>query len=220
MRSFVIAAALVLLGSTAGCSGDDDGDPQLSFDFESIAPSGFIDQTITITNPGDQAVTATFTITPLDERGEPVPGVQATTALGSAAGQMVLVPGENVDFLRLEGRRVHDVEDIAVQEVSTVEVDFPDAESAVLVDRWEQGDRELTIDNPNEDALTVAVALLVYDVPAPGEPQQVVDVVDLVAPTTVERGRDHEVSLVPGALRALNFYFSRAPTSEKAYFTR
>ncbi len=219
MRWFTVAVVLASLLPATACSeltgGDDD--PELEFEFTSLAEPGFIDQSITITNPTSEPLTATYVITPLDAQGDEVTGVEVATAYGSNLGEMALMPGENIDVLVLSGEQIRDVEDISVSDASTEEADILQADKPVTVDPWGIYDQWLTLDNPNRK-VSVAVALLVYDLPVEGEPQQVIEVVQLLPPTEIERGNDEQVQLSEAALRALNKYSFDNPTSTKAYF--
>ena len=222
MRWYAVAALVAGLLSLGACEeivggGDEE---ELSFDFESIAEPGFIDQTLTIDNHGSQPLTATFTLTPLDADGEEVPDVEASTAYGSDGGRLVLLPGENLDVVVLTGSRVTEVEDVEVAQVSTETVGFPAIDAPVTADPWQYYDETLTLKNPNDDPVSVAVSLLVYDVPAEGEPQQVVRVVPLLPSTTVEPEDDYQsFELTAQAVRALERFTFDRPTSIKVYFT-
>jgi hypothetical protein len=216
MRRLALLVPIALLGAATACA-DPDENPEFTFAFTSIAEPGSIDQTLTIHNPTDEDFTTTFTITPLDADGEPVQGVEATTAYGSDQGEMVMLPGDNIDVVVLTGDNVHDVEDVEIGEVETEELNHPTINNPISIDQWSNYDRYLTIDNRNKP-VTVGVVLLVYDLPESGEPQQVTEVVEILPPTPLERGRDQYVDLSDEALDALHEYTFSQPTSLKTYF--
>src|SRR3712207_7060821 len=69
-RSTLFPYTTLFRSAAGGCGGDDAGSGGLEFTFESRAKSGFIDQTLTITNERSSGVAPRLEITPLDARSE------------------------------------------------------------------------------------------------------------------------------------------------------
>ena len=204
-----------------------DGRPttaaDLSFRYDAIGPTGVIDQTLSIRNRGSSAVAVRLTYAPLDANGRELPGLTTTSAYGTETGRHIL-PAKftDIDVLAFHGPGFRDVADVRVQVEHVEEVPFParirDVVRTERIDVWGNvvvaGDEyaQVRLTNLSREPVTVRVALIEYENPLPGKPQQAVDVQELGGLITVP---GHGTTTVPGPMN-----FPDAFVSVKAYFSR
>ena len=185
-------------------------DPTLfTFAYESIAPSGYMDQTLTIRSVAQVPVVLTAALTALDADGVPMPGVTTGSVYGSHERRMVVLPGENIDVLRFDGESGGLTRDVRVDVTGVEPVDFPLVSGYVEVTPTDSSGTEtddpfefteLVLDNSNAEPVTVRVVYLAWDAAGPGESQQVHDAVELVPVTAVPAGAQTTVELPPELL--------------------
>lgn len=221
-RRSVLAAAAALAALALASCGSDIGDP-LSFKFDSKAPSGAIDQTLTLLNREHEAVAPVLDITPLDAAGRRLAGVAVHTAYGSDRG-LVVVPARSLvnDVLTFRGRAAHRVRKVRVVIARRILVPGASAGDPPVVQRFDRngtpvgtGARFDAFRVSNESASVVAarVVLLEYDHPAPGDPQQAIRVTSLTGLLKLAP-RASRMFRLPAGLR------DRAVGSLKAYVSR
>jgi hypothetical protein len=184
LRASFVTSLLAISIVACGSTHTDRVRADLRFQFTSIAPSGFIDQTLWIENSGPKGVAPTLEFTPVDAAGNPVDGVVVQTAFGSDKGALVVPPGARVlDILRFSGEHRDDVEDVRVRATDTTEVDVSHLDHEISAERVARdgGDagygepfERVVLRNPNPVAVSVRVLLLQFDPPPRGEPQQFV----------------------------------------------
>lgn len=179
-----IAAAIALMG--CGSQGTPSGKADkaaasLTFAFRSIGPSGYIDQTLEVSNNATKGVRPTLKIVPLDAAGQRVPGITVQTAFGTDRGKVAVPARASVlDIVRFVGRRRYEVEDVRVSVRQATPADIAPQTEPVEVTRLAADGREvaadepvqaLRVDNPNSGPVVVRVVLVTYDLPPDGEPQ-------------------------------------------------
>ena len=158
--------------------------PTLRFEYRALAPSGLIDQCLSIHNRTPRPVVLAARVAMSDRRGRPLPEVTVRSVNDSLEGGQVLVPGENVDFLSFSGPDAELVRSVQVQVDAVEEVAFPDVRGVVEVvpcdglgNETRAGDtglEQLALLNHGLTAVPVRVRALAMDQPPPGQPQQVV----------------------------------------------
>lgn len=195
----------------------------LHFRYEPWGQSGVMDQTLSITNRGPDAVVLRLGWVPLDAHGRELPGLGTTSAYGTEAGRHVLPAGLTViDVLAFHGPGSRDVADVRVRVDAVEPVDFPSRlRDVVLTDRIDAGGavvgpgvpyEQVRLTNVSRRPVTVRVALIEFETPPPGQPKQAVDVQELGGLVTVP-GKGS--TLVPGPDA-----FPDAFVSVKAFFSR
>lgn len=205
-----------------GCAGDEPDPGDLAFDYRSLGGDSQIDQFLSLTHEADVGLAPSIEITPLDGEGEKIPGVKAHTAFGSDRGRVVIPPeGIVSDVLRFSGPRARDVEDVELQVTSLEEADAEPAPEELDTKRMANGrpvkDGVLfdayRIDNPNPGEATVRVALIEWEDPPEGKPQQAARVTPLSSLLRVP-GKGSRTVRMPPELR------KRVIGSVKAYYSR
>ena len=144
----------------------------------------------------------------LDADGNPIDGVEVSTAFGSDRGSL-LVPAHSavLDILRFRGRgvgRVADVEatvsDLTTQagvEVAYPEVEYLDDSGAAVAGPWEAASFRVT--NPGEGDYAVGLVGIVWAQPKQGRPQQWQRLVPLADAVDVPAGGRVEIPTKPSA---------------------
>jgi len=194
-------AALVCVLAAPGCdalegpaerNGGPASPPEFASTFTKIAPSGYVDMSLEVANPTDGAVLIEGRLVARDASGDELPDVAVASAFGIERGRMVLMPGADIDFVRVEGADQDLVEDVTLEEVRSRPVGVPPADQPVELTTLDAEGRELEydaeavaarLDNPNDVPVRVRIVLLVLAAPVPGVPQQAVQVEDV---TTVD----------------------------------
>jgi hypothetical protein len=164
-----------------------------------------------------------------DSRGQPLPEVTVRSVNDSLEGGQVLVPGENVDFLSFSGPDAELVRSVQVQVDAVEEVAFPAVRGVVEVvpcdglgNETRAGDsalEQLALLNHGLTAVPVRVRALAMDQPSPGQPQQVVHVLDLVGLVTAPPGTSY-VALPEDVRAGLEQLGRQQWVSVKAAFAR
>jgi hypothetical protein len=201
----------------------------LRFEYRALAPSGFVDQCLSIHNRTTQAVVLAAQVAMSDALGQPLPEVIVRSVHASLEGGQVLVPGDNVDFLSFSGTGAELVRSVQVQVDAVEEVAFPDVRGVVEVVPSDGLGREvrpgdpglarLALVNHGDSDVSVRVRALVMDHPHPGQPQQVVDVLDLVGLVAATVGTSF-VELSPDIRAELEQLGRQQWVSVKAAFAR
>jgi hypothetical protein len=226
-------AGMALVLSTTGCAllddepkgaGSADSSTVIGTRFTKIAPQGFIDLSLDLTNPGEKPVALGGRLVAVDSAGEELSTVQVTTAYGSERGRMILMPGVNVDFVQLGGPGADLVEDVVLSDQATHPVDVePAAEVVDLVPLGDEGEEleydatavAARVDNPNAVPVDVRVVLLVLGASRPGEPQEAIRVEDVAqaevpASDSTTVALDNRVRKLLRRLGTVNFVSLRA----------
>jgi len=164
-----------------------------------------------------------------DSRGRPLPEVTVRSVNDSLEGGQVLVPGENVDFLSFSGPGAELVRSVQVQVDAVEEVAFPEVRGVVEVvpcdglgneaRAGDSGLEQLALVNHGMTAVPVRVRALAMDQPPPGQPQQVVHVLDLVGLVTAPPGTSY-VALPEEVRAGLEQLGRQQWVSVKAAFAR
>jgi hypothetical protein len=159
----------------------------LRFEYERIAKTGVIDQTLSIKNRGSSAVALRLAFVPLDVDGQELRGVTTTTAYGTEAGNHV-IPAKftDIDILAFHGPGFRDVADVRVDVQQVMQVPSPKkVRDVVLTDRIDTAGNVVPpgyryayvrLTNTSREAVAVRVALIEYEEPWPGQSQQAIDV--------------------------------------------
>ena len=203
--------------------------PTLRFEYRALAPSGLIDQCLSIHNRTTRPVVLAARVAMSDRRGQPLPEVTVRSVNDSLEGGQVLVPGENVDFLSFSGPGAELVRSVQVQVDAVEEVAFPEVRGVVEVvpcdgvgNETRAGDsglEQLALLNHGLTAVPVRVRALAMNQPLPGEPQQVVHVLDLVGLVTAPPGTSY-VALPEDVRAGLEQLGRQQWVSVKAAFAR
>ena len=203
--------------------------PTLHFEYRALAPSGLIDQCLSIHNRTTRPVVLAARVAMSDSRGQPLPEVTVRSVNDSLEGGQVLVPGENVDFLSFSGPGAELVRSVQVQVDAVEEVAFPEVRGVVEVvpcdglgNETRAGDsglEQLALVNHGMTAVPVRVRALAMDQPSPGQPQQVVHVLDLVGLVTAPPGTSY-VALPEEVRAGLEQLGRQQWVSVKAAFAR
>lgn len=203
--------------------------PTLHFEYRALAPSGLIDQCLSIHNRTTRPVVLAARVAMSDSRGRPLPEVTVRSVNDSLEGGQVLVPGENVDFLSFSGPGAELVRSVQVQVDAVEEVAFPEVRGVVEVvpcdglgNETRAGDsalEQLALLNHGLTAVPVRVRALAMDQPSPGQPQQVVHVLDLVGLVTAPPGTSY-VALPEDVRAGLEQLGRQQWVSVKAAFAR
>ena len=203
--------------------------PTLHFEYRALAPSGLIDQCLSIHNRTTAPVVLAARVAMCDSLGQPLPEVTVRSVNDSLEGGQVLVPGENVDFLSFSGPGAELVRSVQVQVDAVEEVAFPEVRGVVEVvpcdglgNETRAGDsalEQLALLNHGMTAVPVRVRALAMDQPSPGQPQQVVHVLDLVGLVTAPPGTSY-VALPEDVRAGLEQLGRQQWVSVKAAFAR
>ena len=203
--------------------------PTLRFEYRALAPSGLIDQCLSIHNRTTAPVVLAARVAMCDSLGQPLPEVTVRSVNDSLEGGQVLVPGENVDFLSFSGPGAELVRSVQVQVDAVEEVAFPEVRGVVEVvpcdglgNETRAGDsalEQLALLNHGMTAVPVRVRALAMDQPSPGQPQQVVHVLDLVGLVTAPPGTSY-VALPEEVRAGLEQLGRQQWVSVKAAFAR
>jgi hypothetical protein len=203
--------------------------PTLRFEYRALAPSGLIDQCLSIHNRTTAPVVLAARVAMCDSLGQPLPEVTVRSVNDSLEGGQVLVPGENVDFLSFPGPGAELVRSVQVQVDAVEEVAFPEVRGVVEVvpcdglgNETRAGDsglEQLALVNHGMTAVPVRVRALAMGQPPPGQPQQVVHVLDLVGLVTAPPGTSY-VALPEEVRAGLEQLGRQQWVSVKAAFAR
>lgn len=222
VHSLVTAAAVALAALTIAACGQDPNAP-LAFQFQSKAPAGAIDQTLTIRNRDNGALAGVLAITPLDASGNKIAGVTVHTAFGSDRG-LVVVPADTLvnDVLTFRGPLAHRVKDVAVKLTRTIPVTGVTVTTPPVVERFDRDGSPVgkgepfdsfRVSNDSTGAVAARVVLLEYDKPPPGQPQQAIRVTKLTGLLKLEPHASRQIRLPAGlrdhAVGSLKSYLSR-----------
>ncbi len=236
MAGASLLALLVIAGLTAcdalpgaGSSEPAPPDPaeSLRFSFDLRGGKQSIDQTLTITNEGTEPVVFEAVLTALDDTGEPLEGVEVDTVYGSQVGQLVVVPGQDLDIVKFSGRGAASAVDVAVELEAVEAVDHPAVTApveAVAVDSRGEEVRypgllsRVQLRNPNEEPVEVRTVYIVWDPPVDGAPQQAEVAVELAPRTTVPAGGRAVVTPSERSLSIIRAYAGSNPSSLRAHF--
>ncbi|MFF2073451.1 hypothetical protein ACFVXG_01695 [Kitasatospora sp. NPDC058162] len=201
----------------------------LSFSYYALGKQEFIDQTLSIGNDGRTSVVPTLTITAVDGSGKDLPDVQVSTAYGSDRGGLVIQPGGGYDVLAFHGADAGRVANVKVAVKELAAADLPASAAAVEADPADASGQPLTkfdafdqviLKNPNSTAVSVRIVYLVYDQPAAGTPQQVVEAVPIGGLITVPAAGTTSVAVSGDARTAVQKYSGGPAVSLKTYFSR
>lgn len=190
---------------------------RLSFKYDRLGGSGFIDQALNIHNASDVPVLLDANIRALDASGSVLPDVKVAGVYGTERRGQVLVPGDNLDFLVFTGPGSSNARDVEVVDVRVRNADFPEVTEPVEAVPLDASDNELdypagvakvTVRNPNPAAVTVRVVGIIWNQPAEGRSQQALKVIPLSdlttvpasGETTVEVDRAHRLAISEHAL--------------------
>ena len=166
-------------------------------------------------------------LTALDDAGRPVQGVEVDTVYGSQVGQLVVVPGQDLDIVKFSGRHAGAAVDVAVELEAVEVVDFPAVTApveTVAVDargdevRYPSRLDHVSLRNPNEKAVAVRTVYVVWGDPADGAPQQAEVAVELAARTTVPAGGEAVVRPSERSLSVIRAYAGTNASSLEAHF--
>lgn len=209
-------------GSREGASSAD----QLAFAYQARGEPGFIDQTLTITNSGTEAVAPDLDLVPLDADGAELDGVTVVTAYGSdEGGQVVPALTEVVDIVKFKGRAAADVADVRVEVASVVEVEgeVPPANDLRVL-RFDLGGERgpttttlgtIALRNPYDAPVTVVVVGVQYAEIEGDEPQHFNKVSRLAGPVEIAPGEKFRAE-VPTRYRTRFFGSVKAYLSSEA----
>lgn len=217
-----VAAAFVALALGA-CGGDED----IAYEFESLGGENEMDQVLWLEHGADVGLAPKLALTPLDGEGDEIPGVKVHTAFGSDEGRLVIPPKAAViDILRFSGKRARDVEDVELEVPSLERVETTEpAPEAVDITRIDSKGRPfkapdgggffdaVRVDNPSAGSARVRVALIEWEDPPPGQPQQAARVTPLSDLLQVP-GKDSKTITLPPELRG------QVVGSVKAYYSK
>lgn len=224
-------APLAACGALPGSGSSEPSAPPpeeaLSFDFELRGGEQFIDQGLTITNAGTQPLRFEAVLTAVDEAGEPLDEVEVETLYGSQVGELVVVPGRDLDIVTFTGPGAERAADVDVELEAVEPVEFPEVTSpveAVAVDARGRPVRypgllsEVQLRNPNDAAVEVRTVYIVFEPPADGVPQQAAAVAEIAGRTTVPAGGRATLEPSERALSIIRAYAGTNPASLKAHF--
>ncbi len=216
----------------AGCGSPETGervepDDKLGVDYRRLGGEGFIDQTITIRSSYSVVVALTLRFEPLDESGEPLPGLRVETAYGSDEGRLLIPPDGSLDILAFRGkgaRRVRDVRTTVAQLKSSVgEPPDDPIEAEPLNAAGQEVDytvpfASVRLLNPNPVPVDVRAVAILYERPPPGAAQQFLSVASLSGLREVPANGEVEVEIPKKELKATRGYAGWG--SVKAYLSR
>lgn len=225
---------LAPLGACGALPGSGSSEPSapppeeaLSFAFELRGGEQFIDQSLTITNAGTQPVRFEAVLTALDEAGEALDDVEVETLYGSQVGDLVVVPGRDLDIVTFTGPGAERAADVDVELEAVETVDFPEVTSPVEAVPVDAKGRPVTypglltevqLRNPNDAAVEVRTVYIVFEPPQDGVPQQAEAVAEIAPRTTVPAGGRATVRPSERALSIIRAYAGTNPASIKAHF--
>ncbi len=234
-----VAPALLAVVLVSGCAAperEEGARPEVdvlaravTFAYERVGGTGFIDQALTIDNPGDTAVVLTGRIVPLDDAGERIPGVEATSVYGVERAGLVVLPGTNVDFLVFNGPRSGEVRDVRLSGLVTEEVEFGDVtdlvEAVPLDDSGAEldypvGFRQVALRNPNAVPASVRLVSIAWNDPRQGESQQALEVLPVAGPVVVPASGELVVDVDAVLARRIARLGLEHALSLKAYYSR
>jgi hypothetical protein len=171
---------------------------ELSFAYEAEGGEGYLDQTLTIANKGAAAGAPDLDLVALDDRGEPMPGVEVVTAFGSDRGEQV-VPAftEVIEVLKFKGPGADDVADVrvSVADPGTLTDDPPPAND-IRLKRFDVSGRassdttlgSVLVTNTYDEPIRVMLVGLELAPADDGEPQHFARVTPLAGPLTLTPG--------------------------------
>lgn len=222
---------LTACGALPGAGSSEPTPPEpaeaLGFSFDLRGGERYIDQTLTITNEGTEPVVFEAVLTALDEAGDPLEDVEVDTVYGSQVGQLVVVPGQDLDIVKFSGRGAASAVDVAVELEAVETVAYPAVTApleAVPVDARGREVRypgllsRVELRNPNEEAVDVRTVYIVWDRPVGGAPQQAEVAVELAPRTSVPAGGEAVVRPSERSLSIIRAYAGSNPSSLKAHF--
>lgn len=217
----LITTLLALGGLLSGCSSDGAGTAQtpgsgldasqIETEFTRIAPQGYIDLSFKVGNPFDVPIILTGRLVARDANGADLPDVTLTSAFGVERGQLVLMPGGDVDIVRVQGPGAAKVEDVALEDLAIEPTDAEPVTDDVDVERLDKrGEpleyamtaRAVRLTNPNDVPVRMRVVVLVLRAPVSGVPQGITQTRD-VATVEVPAGATEDVQLDAPARKLL-----------------
>lgn len=223
-RLAALVAAVLAVSSFAACGGHQTLRESLSFHYRGRAPSGLIDQILTIRNSGPDAAVPTLRFEPVDRSGRVVRGVTVNTAFGSDQGLVVVPPGGAVDVLAFHGAAKSRVDDVRVRIRRIEKSAMHRPEALVTVQPLDEAGNpvakfghftSIEIGSANSHPVTVRVVALTYDEPSGGAPQQITSVLRLAGPLRVPARGATIAKLAPrvatrtGNAGSIKAYFSQ-----------
>ncbi|MEU9073930.1 hypothetical protein [Kitasatospora sp. NPDC048538] len=182
-----LVTALVVLVSrwSAGARAPERPSVALpTFEYRAHGGSGWIDQTLAITNPNAVDVAPVLAFTPVDADGRALRKVRVATAYGSDRGELVVHPDGGFDVLNFSGPDADRVADVRVTVTKLLVlpaagpsgyIEAKPTRGGEAVSRFATFDA-VVLENPHPEPVTRRVVHLVYDSPRPGASQQVVHV--------------------------------------------
>lgn len=209
IRITAVIGALMLGALLTACGNASPAD-RLSFAYVGSAPSGFIDQTLTITNKGRIPIAPTLKIVALDAGGHELPELTVHTAFGSDRGELVVIAGSNVEILQFEGPDRGRVADVRVTVVGAREVSLPADVVQPTVTALANGEPtvpsssfdQVLISNSGAAKLPVRVVYVVWEPIIEGMSQQAASVSTVVDSAKVEGNADLLEQVVPSEAAA------------------
>lgn len=202
----------LVLGSCTAVLDDTnpaDSTEKLDFEYERIGEPGYMDQVLLITSTADQPLALSADLEALDSTGALLPRVKVDTVYGAEAGNLVIMPGANVDIMSFAGRDADRVRDVRVSVTDVNEIDITPAQAPVDATPLDSegnelgsavGFTEVALHNENDVDVAVRVTFIEWNDPAAGESQQALSATDVTGLVTVPAGGDVVVDVLPGRL--------------------
>ncbi|MFG2422546.1 hypothetical protein ACGFWD_26270 [Streptomyces sp. NPDC048448] len=223
-------AMLLLVGCRPAKGATEDrgaaAEDGLTFTYHRHSGDGVIDQTLSIRNAYMSSVSPVLAFTALDRHRHPLPGVRVRTVFGSDSGRLEVPYGVGYDILRFSGSGEHQVYDVRVTvtrvTAAKTQADTlpPSAETldaaGRVVSKFSRF-AAVRVTNPEEFAVSVRIAYLVYDQPAEGETQQTVFVIPIGTLVRIPARSMAIVEVTGDAAHAVAKYSGGPAVSVKAY---
>jgi len=161
---------------------------KIDTEFTRIAPQGYIDLALKVTNPFAVAITLNGTLVAHDAHGSALPNVEVTSAFGIEQGRDVVMPGGEIDILQLRGPQAADVRDVTLENVTVHRATAQAVSEAVDLVKLDGRGREVNyamtarhvrLTNPNGVQARVRLVLLMLAAPKDGQPQMATQVRDV-----------------------------------------
>ncbi|MEU6851398.1 hypothetical protein ABZ901_15915 [Actinacidiphila alni] len=199
---------------------------QLSFTYHRHSGNDYIDQTLQIHNSDTRSLVPELSFTAVDRHHHVLPGVRVRTAYGSDTGRLVAPYGYSLDILRFSGPGQHQVYDVRVavrrlsvarQRANIHEVTVQPLNAAGHAVSKFSRFTAVQVSNPDRFAVTIRLAYLVYDQPAPGNTQQATSVTPIGGLVRIPASGTATVQVTGAAAKAVAESSNGPAVSVKTY---